>query len=262
MPLFFGQEKALYKLDAAARRVIEGQNLNILLKGKTGQGKTTLADIFLSYISTSKIEEERIIRIIPNKDVQFPHLFEGKRYIFIDEIHTMTDPEWIYPYLDQHNHTFIACTNESGKLKEPLANRFSEIQLEPYSDQELIGIVNQNLPYRLDDTLALRIVKVGKRLPRTIIENICSWIKILSDQPPSSIEELESILESIGYSNGLNAQERDYLDFLHRTGGKASLSLLCSGLHLVPETILRDIEPGLVMDQRIAITPKGRILLC
>jgi len=55
--------------------------------------------------------------------------------------------------------------------------------------------------------------------------------------------------------------DRRYLETLKTLGGKASITLLQYSLGLTRETILREIEPGLIHMGLLRIGPKGRELL-
>jgi len=254
---FYGQKEIIDELTILSKKVLAGNNYNILIKGKSGSGKTTLAKMFLSWI----VSYNNGIIILPQADQEFSESFKEKRFIIIDEVHELTKPEWIYPYLDRGDRTFILVTNESGELKEPLVNRCIPLTLKPYTRDELYWIAQNNIKksIKLTPEMVWRIVEVGKENPRIIKLNICKRLKYVIEKSPESFEEFESYLNKIGYIDGLDPLEKEYLKVLNQLGGVASLTLLCSALHLSRNTLTRDVEPFIV-GKYIDITSKGRIL--
>ena len=126
---FYGQTEIIEELKILSSKVLAGKNYNILIKGISGSGKTTIAKMFLSWV----VSYDNGIVILPRGDQDFSEYFKNKRFILIDEIHELSKPEWLYPYLDSGKYTFILITNESGELKEPLVNRCIPIVLKPYT---------------------------------------------------------------------------------------------------------------------------------
>jgi Holliday junction resolvasome RuvABC ATP-dependent DNA helicase subunit len=248
MAIFYGQEKLIKELKIIADKCKIGENFNLLFRGKSGQGKTTLANMFLSWASN---DFNNTISILAT-DEDFSEYFSNKRFIFIDEIHELKKPEWLYSHLDKNISTFILATNETGILKEPLLNRCIPLT-------ELVYMAEQSLNFKLDNVLLQRIVEVGKYNPRKIVKGVCKRLNYLLKEPPKSLRELEKQLNQLGYINGLDPLEREYIEALKYLGGTASLTLLCGILKLTKETIVRDIEPYLF--NKIKITGRGRILL-
>jgi len=262
-----GQSAIHKKLETLAELFLQGENVNILLNARTGLGKTTFARFFVSCCQDNK--KEQWVNWIPSKDNQSISEYlsrkENKdtRLIFIDECHLIEDPEWIYPFLDKKEKTFILATNELGKLKAPLKNgRLLTLSFEEYTDDELIQMANDSLLDMYKDNPFLpKIIKAGKRNPRKIVHSICYQInqfaKLVGEMKTD--EQFNQIMDFLGYDkNGFDSMERSYLNFL-RSSGKAGLNTITSATGLSRETIVNDIEPDLLAQKIVLIGSGGRI---
>lgn len=222
-------------------------NANLLLRGNSGCGKTTLARIYAS--SRGKYDYQLASA-----------LHEGFYYNpaaithIIDEIHELKHPEILYPYLDS-GMVFVLCTNETANLKEPLRNRCIERFLSEYDLADLICIVEDahpEFPYGASYVIAER----SRGVPRIALQ-LAFLSKV--NCPVMSAENVEKYLDSTGiYANGFTRLDLKYLEFLKKVK-KASLNTLKSNLN-VPDTQIRDeIEPYLIRKGLISITISGRV---
>lgn len=261
MDYLYGQRNLLNELQCIADKFKEGKHFNIMLKGQSGMGKTTLAKTFLgmlgliprtwAYIVPSGKEDETFEDLVNDAAV---------RVVFIDEAHMIKNPEWLYPFMDKRDKTFVLATNESA-LKEPLSNRCITLILDPYTENELYWMAYDKLDIKLQPEMIRQIVIAGKMNPRVIVHNICARLNYTMKTEPHNIVEFLDILSKLGYEKGLDSQERQYLDILKKNGGMASLSLLEALLHLDRKVIQLNIEPGLVNQGLILLTSKGRKLV-
>lgn len=252
---FIGQEAILNELNYLITAVNNGENFNVLFRAPSGYGKTTLGLICLKRLGL-----DNSFYYIP-EDGKLNYFYPERRIHFLDEIHTLVNPETIYPTLDTGNFTFFLATNESGNLKEPLVNRCIELIFAPYSENERFQILKTYLQHDLEEEFLLDILS-RTTTPRNI-KNTCRRLDYIfkSMGIPSSLEELNNILEGVMQirTGGLTNLDRVYLEFLEAVG-RASLQTLIYGTGLDKNTILRDIEPRLLYTKIITITSKGREL--
>jgi Holliday junction resolvasome RuvABC ATP-dependent DNA helicase subunit len=156
-------------------------------------------------------------------------------------------------------YTFIFLTNESGILKEPLLNRCIQFIFENYTEQELKYMIESFLPGKVSPEIINSIYRRSKGNPR-IANMICKRLSYMA--VTYSTEEIENLLDDVISidSNGLNYQDLKYLEFLEKVGGRAGLDLISNATHLDKNTILREIEPGLIYLGKIRISSRGREL--
>ena len=259
---FIGQESIVKELDIIIGRAVEDTDFNpaILFTANSGLGKTDLGLRTVNVISkgdfvysiADKIGE-KIQRVLSS----------NKRVIFIDEIHLLETPEIIYPTLDNHSKLLILATNQSFKLNEALRNRCINLIFMPYTQNELREITKVKLPEvenMSSDYLDI-IVRAGENNPRRIT-NLCIRLQTIARNYgiPRDINSLNNILsEILNIRGGLNPEQQSYMEVLRRLR-TASLETLCSILHYDKTMVKFDIEPSLLYNQLIEISPKGRTL--
>ena len=249
--MIIGQKRILSEIKYLIKNMRCGHNYNILLRAPSGYGKTTLA-IIIAY----NVDENNFEYILGN------YIDENKRIHILDEIHTIKEPEFLYPYMDSNKHIFILCSNESGSLKEPLKNRCIQLIFDPYTQLEMETMVKEFLmEFSLPHSFISIIASRTKQNPReckilcTMLGAILKWAKI------NTINDLDNILTNILSinSNGLNKNDEIYLNFL-RDVKKASLQTISSATGLDKALILQEIEPYLLYKGIIKISQRGREL--
>ena len=252
---FIGQEKVVRELAMISESCAEGNNYNILFSAPSGFGKTTLALLFLN-------AKGLLFSSIAN-----PPEFEidlAKRYVFMDEIHQLKEPEVLYQYLDAGDHTFLLATNETGVLKEPLRNRCIVLEFGEYSDLEATIIINNLMGFELPQALTEVIINATSKVPREL-KMLCSRLRYIfriKGVPETSEVFLKLMYDILDLDvRGYNPTQRRYLDYLDSIGGSASITTLSNGLRIPRATLLREVEPRLLYDQKLIITSKGRSLL-
>jgi len=233
------------------------RNLNILFRAPSGYGKTTAGFICLNYLGM-----DNCYYYIPDSDGNIPIIGTERRFHFIDEIHLVKNPEFLYPLMDSGKYTFILASNESGTLKEPLRNRCIQLIFSKYTREELNLIVKNCLDkYNLSDEMIEIIASRVKGNPR-IAKIICIRLDIIFSRMgvSESIDELIFILDKILYvkENGITELDEIYLNYLQKCGGLAGINTLINGTHIDKETILNEIEPNLIELGQIIITSRGR----
>lgn len=165
---FRGQKRIVKELGILLDDVVGGRNLNFLFRASSGYGKTTLALLALNILGfgSSAI-------YIPEDGVLNMPFQEQLRFHFIDEIHTLKSPEFLYPIMDSSEYTFFLASNESGDLKEPLRNRCIPFIFSQYSLEEMGGVVRNNLSIQLEENMINLIASRCRGTPR-VAKIICT----------------------------------------------------------------------------------------
>lgn len=255
-----GQKTVKNKASVLMEQIIRGENLNILLRAQSGYGKTYLGHLMGSYIDYLN-NNFNYYYYIAEEDM---NLRENRRIQFIDEIHLIKNPEFLYPLMDSGEFTFILATNEYDKIKEPLENRCIVINFEQYTIEDLYRIGGQYLTKNgthLEEEYLRDLVNASRLTPRDVT-NKCKEISyILSIFQIQDREDFHIILRDYFNidENGFSANDRRYLDFL-RENSPSGLDTIKNVLNIPEPVIRREIEPFLIRKKLIQITPKGRVI--
>ena len=195
----------------------------LLIYGSSGFGKTMFAEAMgARTIDTTQFRGDRLNTILkPIKEA------EDGEILFFDEIHSLQGKilEGLYKIIDKGTFydtelgmdlpipkvRFIFATNILNPLPEAFKNRCRFVELEEYSEIDLIHIVNKRYPELGIDALK-PIVIASKGIPRTALSMAqstlsgCKTDKILEITP----EEVNRILDSrmsIDSRTGLTQKE-------------------------------------------------------
>lgn len=195
----------------------------LLIYGSSGFGKTMFAEAMgARTIDTTQFRGDRLNTILkPIKEA------EDGEILFFDEIHSLQGKvlEGLYKIIDKGTFydtelgidleipkvRFIFATNILTPLPEAFKNRCRFVELEDYSESNLIDIVNKRYPEISKEALK-PIVIASKGVPRTALSMAqstisgCKTEKILSITP----EEVNRILDSrmgVDARTGLNEKE-------------------------------------------------------
>ena len=246
---FIGNKDAVFLANILASDISQGYNHNIIIQGKSGYGKTTLA----KYIANKA--DVTFSKLLGNDEVRSKSLI-----LIIDEVHLAKNPETYYDIMDNHYQTIILITTEVGNLPIPLVNRCISIDLREYSQEELLKIARQN-GKNYSDNVLMEVVRRCRSVPRvivTIIERLDAY-KRMGNRLTE--ENIQTILNNFGiYENGFTELDYNYLKFLENNGGKASLNTISKYMELPKNTLENYIEPFLLRRRLIKITSRGREL--
>lgn len=227
---------------------------NILLRGPSGYGKTTMALGICSYLAG----KDFII-----SSAEFPSAY-NKRVIFIDEVHKIEGLESLYHLMDLRSRVLVFATNSDGNLPEAFQNRCWEFIFKEYDDDELLIIAKDSAEFYAPIDKFVPIVEAGARNPR-IIKSLVSRLNMYfsqnKDVDPSTVDFTEIMEQVFDIQDGLDTLCRRYLEALENVGGVASINLLKSILHVDQNTLTNQVEPILMKKGLVQISSKGRKLI-
>ena len=232
------------------------KGVGMIFAGPSGYGKTTLAIACAKYLADGKLFNSYL-----GSD---PHIVLNRHVNIIDEVHLMKTPEELYPVLDEGNKVIILTTNFSGNLPEALQNRCRQYIFTEYDKEELLLMAMDSTTFKASEENYLKLVDATGGNPRELKILVDDFGQYFQENPQISslAVDFNQILENVfQIKNGLNTLSRRYLEVLSDVGGKSSLHLLQTILHLDSNVITQQIEPVLLKKGLIQITSKGRMLV-
>ena len=250
---YIGQMHIMNELSWLLPKLLSGEkkSANILLRGPSGYGKTTMALAIAHYLAGKDFE----LYWANMSEFRF-----RKRVVFIDEVHKVPDLELLFQYMDAEKHVIIFATNQSAELPEAFCNRCWEYIFSDYDMDDLLLIAMESSNFSAPEESYMHVIEAGNRNPRII--------KILVDKLglyfghnkiDSKTADFKSILENVfDIKDGLDTLARRYLEVLDDVGGTASITLLKNILHVDKGTLENTVEPVLLRKGLVKITAKGR----
>lgn len=254
---FIGQDHILESLRVILPYVYETrEGNNFLFRGASGYGKTELSKEVCKFLAGSHYQTCLGSQFVFDEEI-WVH--------FIDEIHTMKEPEILYPLIDSGIFTFVFATNYDGILPEALVNRCKSFIFTEYTDDELNKIFNHHSKLRFPERVMKHLINISGRNPRVLVKTYASNLNMYfvsrRDELLKSEDEIIEIIDRIhGIKNGLDRTSRDYLLALHKLGNRASINLISNVMRLDINTVKYTIEPMLLFRNLIKITNRGREL--
>lgn len=219
----------------------------------------------------------------------------SKSVVFLDEIHRLSQKqqEQIYTLMTKNIlsyteknaltkaletkwtpvplFTLIGATTEEGKLETPFFNRFPmHFKLEPYSVDELARIAANavtNAGYTANSEAISAIAHRSRGVARVALNFVttCSNYALLRNSRKITIDEvITDIVFSDAHlcidSMGLTLDDLRYLYALYLAEHPVGLNTLVSILNADPKNVTQIIEPHLIRQGLIQITPSGRLI--
>lgn len=291
MPLTFddyiGQEKAKRSLSisiGAAKKT--GRALaHLLICSPYGLGKTTLVNIIANEMGIPFFN----VNATNLKDVKALSLYFSKLdqscIVFIDEIHTlkkevqtvllsiMTDfavslinEAGEEQTFDIPPFTLVGATTQAGELLKPFLNRFAVIELENYTEEEKLLLINnkfEKLGYTATDEAIAEISRRCRGVPRTIETYVKGVIDVaLSRDEKLVTKETTDIFFEIREIDSLGLTKNDLLILRVLDEAKKPLALITveSKCGIQKEDIEYRYEPYLIKIGFIEKTERGRVI--
>lgn len=288
---YIGQDKLKLRLKIAIHASKErGEPLpSILLFGRSGAGKSTIANIIASEYGAA--HKQYVCSGLKTKGdlTEILVKLEEHMVVFLDECHAL-DPslqEFLYTAIEDFKltikigskeachiklkpFTLVAATNSPGKLLEPFRNRFGIVhEIEPYTDEEMAKIVS-NTAARLglkfeDEKIFVDISQRARSIPR-IANRLLLRIRDYAQVKREGVITWDCVnqallLEGIDES-GLTDNDYRYLKSLARAFNfqPAGIAAISSVLGEAKESIELNIEPFLLEKNLIIKTKQGRAL--
>jgi Holliday junction DNA helicase RuvB len=289
---FVGQQRVASQIDLllTAARSRKAPADHILLSGPPGLGKTTLAMIIATEMSSPiRITSGPAIQHAGDLAAILSSLVEGE-ILFLDEIHRMSRPaeELLYMAMEDFrvdvvvgkgagataiplslpHFTLIGATTRAGLLPSPLRDRFGfTAQLDFYADEELSTIVRRSaelLQVPIDEEAIVEIGSRSRGTPR-VTNRLLRRVRDYAEVHGTGSIDIDAARAALTMYEvdliGLDRLDRTLLEILIKkfNGGPVGLTTLAMSMGEEAETLESLAEPFLLSKGLLARTPRGRM---
>ena len=280
-----GQEKAkkILKIAIKAAEIKDECLDHVLLSGKSGCGKTTLANIIANesgqklkcYSGPGIKKLDDLLDILTN--------IQENDAIYIDEAHSVNKKlqEILYFAMEQFvvdtnidgepmrmpipHFTLIASTTELGGLEEPCRNRFPiQVKLVPYTEDQMLDIVHsvfKSMHVGIDIECAKTIANISRGVPRNV-NSYCRRVydvALVTNDGKITQEVVGDTLDLLDINKyGLNSMDMEYLNHLYQARKTVGIDSIALALGTDKKSIEEVLEPFIFKAGFATKGPRGR----